>query len=184
MKDFYLCIADAYLLVIDIQERMMPVIDQNEWRENRALLWLKAAEEFKLPGCVTEQYPKGLGPTVPALKEQLDELAYPIFEKTTFSSFTDEVKAHMESTGRKTVIVTGVETHICVYQTVRELLKAGYLVYVPEDAVGSRRPEDRANALQRFREMGACVTTSETLLFELLGSSEAPQFKAISKLVK
>lgn len=184
MNEFRLDKKDAYLLLIDMQERMMPVIDQAEWRQNRAMLWLQAAQVLKIPGAATEQYPKGLGPTVPDLKERLDALGYPVFEKTAFSSATAELKAHLEASGRKSVIVTGAETHICVYQTVRDLLEAGYTVFIPEDAVGSRRPEDRMSGLQRFREMGACVTVSETLLFEMLGSSEAPEFKAVSKLVK
>ena len=183
-KYFHLRKEDAYLLVVDIQERLMPVIEQNELRVDRSLRMLKAAEEFKIPGCFTEQYPKGLGPTLPSLKEPGEELGYPFFEKTSFQSVTAEVKEHLQASGRKSVIVCGAETHICVYQTVRALLEAGFQVFIPADAVGSRTPEDRNSGLQRFREMGACVTVSETLLFEMLEDSKAAEFKAISKLVK
>lgn len=176
--------ADSFLITIDIQERLAPAIDQTELCQGRALRMLEAAALFGIPGAVTEQYPRGLGESLPSIKTAYEKAEHACFDKTEFQATIAPVMEKLEASGRKTVIVTGMETHICVYQTVRNLLALGYRVFVPADAVGSRTAENKANALAQFTQMGAVVTNTETLLYDLLGSSKAPQFKAVSAMVK
>lgn len=184
MDRFTLNRDEAYLLTVDVQERLAPVIAHTGAVSLNVKRMLEGAAVFRLPGSATEQYPKGLGPTLPAIREAIDACGYPVFTKTVFTAYTPEVAAHVEASGRTSVIVTGMETHVCVFQTVRDLLAAGYRVFIPDDAVGSRSEESRVRALAVFTEMGACVTRTETILFDLLKDSKSPEFKTISALVK
>ena len=177
---------DAVLLVIDLQERLMPAMYDRDFLLKKASVLLNVAKVFNLPVVMTEQYPKGLGHTVDSLLSLIEseELPVEVFHKTSFTAFTPEVKECVERHNRKQVIVIGAETHVCVFQTVRDLLAEGYMVFVPFDAVDSRTQENKNNALDLFSEMGAVVTNTETILFDLLQVSGTPEFKKLSALIK
>ncbi len=174
----------AVVLLVDVQERLAPAIEPAAYA--RVLKYSKAligmAKELGLPVLATEQYPKGLGPTVRELAELLPA---PPLSKTHFSCGADPAFAsELESTGRRQVIVCGMETHVCVFQTARDLAQAGYEVHVCADAVGSRTEEHRKVGLELIREAGATVTTAETAIFDLLHQAGTPEFKKVSALVK
>ena len=136
-----------------------------------------------IPVVVTQQYTKGLGMTIPPVAEAIGDSAY--FEKTSFSAFgCPEFVEAFEAAGRRTVLVTGTETHICVEQTTKDLLERGYTVFIVADCVASRTAANRDLALRRMENAGAVITNYESVLYELLGGSYAPEFKAISKIVK
>ncbi len=177
---------DTALLIIDIQERLAPVINEQEQVIANTVVLAKTAAEMNLPVIVTEQYPRGLGPTVPEISTVLAENlpTSQNFAKMAFSACTPEVNAALAATGCRKVIVTGMETHVCVFQTVRQLLAAGYEVFVARDAVSSRTAVNRENGLQLMAAMGATISNTETLIFDLLEVSGTPLFKKISKLIK
>lgn len=186
MDRFTLNQEEAVLLIIDIQERLAPAIHDQASVIDRTLILIQAAAEMNMPVVMTEQYPRGLGATVPAIRDLLAERLPEVrpFEKLTFTALTPEVAAALSATGRKKVIVVGMETHVCVFQTVRHLLSEGYQVFLPRDAVSSRTAENRENALQQMAAMGAVITNSETVIFDLLKVAGTPLFKTISKLIK
>ena len=174
----------AIVVVVDVQERLAPAIDPAAYagvlKYGKALIG--AAKELGMPVLATEQYPKGLGPTV---REIAELLPTPPLAKTHFSCGADPAfAAALEKTGRRQVIVCGMETHVCVFQTARDLAQAGYEVHVCADAVGSRTPEHRQIGLELVREAGAIVTTAETAIFDLLHQAGTPEFKKVSPLVK
>lgn len=177
---------DTVLLVIDIQERLAPVIHDQAQVVDKTVILAQAAAEMNLPVLLTEQYPRGLGATLPAISRVLSE-RLPVaqrFEKLAFSACTPEVLAALAATGRRKVIITGMETHVCVFQTTRQLLAEGYRVFIASDAVSSRTPENRANGLALMAAMGAVISNTETLVFDLLKVSGTPLFKTVSKLIK
>jgi len=169
------------LLLIDVQERINGVMaDQSHLSRQEVLL--EAFGVLDLPVVTTEQYPKGLGPTLPDLA---DRLPSPAIEKETFSCARQpEAMQAIEATGKKQIVVTGIETHVCVLQTALDLLKQGFEVHVPHDAVNSRRPADKEWALHRMAAGGAVITATESALFELLERCGTDQFKAVSKLIR
>ena len=169
----------AALLLIDLQERLMPAIYDGETVVARAVRLAEAARLLEVPIRATEQYPSGLGPTVPQLA------AYPqaILTKTTFSAAADPGFAALLPAGGD-VIVAGVEAHVCVLQTVLGLLPRGHRVLLVADAVGSRDPADRAAAIDRARQHGAEIVTSEMVLFEWLRDAQHPKFREVQKLLK
>ena len=174
----------AAVVMVDVQEKLAPAMEPSAYarllKYGRALVG--AAKELGLPVLATEQYPKGLGRTVPELAEVLP--GKPL-EKTHFSCGADPAfAAELERTGRRQVILAGMETHVCVFQTARDLAQAGYEVYVCADAVASRTPEHRQIGLELAREAGAIVTTAETAIFDLLHQAGTPEFKRVSPLVK
>jgi nicotinamidase-related amidase len=141
-----------------------------------------AARVLGVPVVATEQYPKGLGPTVDDLARRLPDAA---IVKMTFSCAREpEAGQAVKTTGRRQVLVTGIEAHVCVLQTVIDLLDDGFEVHVPHDAVNSRRPSDTRWALHRMAAAGAVVTSTESALFELLERCGTDEFKVVSKLVK
>lgn len=178
-------IKESLLVVIDVQERLgaaMPPGVRKRVIEQISVL-LTAANNLDVPVMVTEQYPKGLGLTEPALKSQLDADVKPI-EKTCFScAKSPEFMAMVEKAQRKQVILTGMETHICVLQTAMDLQAAGYQVFVIEDAVSSRAKGNQYNALYRMRQAGVIVSNVESVLFEWLGDASHQSFKTIAKLI-
>lgn len=144
---------------------------------------IEGATILDVPIAVTEQYPKGLGPTEEELRGAL--LSYEPFEKLTFSccgepSFTSA----LDALGRRTIILAGMETHVCVLQTALDLLRGGYGVHLVRDAVCSREKENWITGVDLMRDAGAVITSTETVLFQLLGKAGSEEFKAISKLVK
>jgi len=176
--------ARAAVLVIDIQSRLAPAMPADTLarvvKYTRALCG--AAKELGLPVLATEQYPKGLGPVVPEVREVLPS---PPLEKVHFSCGADPAfAAALEKTGRRQVIVCGMETHVCVFQTVRDLVAHGYEVHVCADAVSSRSEEHRRVGLELCREAGAVVTTAETAIFDLLHRAATEEFKKVSPLVR
>ncbi len=182
MKKLALKAEDTVLLIIDLQEKLMKAMKDRERVYKNTALLLETAKQFDIPVIVTEQYPRGLGKTVPEVAEHLPE--YSSVEKTSFSACTPDFNSVLGDTKRRSVIVTGSETHICVFQTVRDLVEDGFQVYVPRDAVCSRTDENYENALDLMKLAGAVVTNTETVVFDLLKQSGTPQFKAISPLVK
>ncbi len=187
MKSSYQLNKDnTVLFVIDLQDRLMPAMQNTDLLLKQAGVLLNIAKVYNLPVILTEQYPKGLGHTVDSLLTLIEEeeLAVDLFHKNSFTAFIPEVKTCLQRHGRKQVIVCGAETHVCIFQTVRALLAEGFEVFVPFDAVDSRRIENKNNALALFREMGAVVTDTETVLFDLLQVAGTTEFKKLSALIK
>jgi nicotinamidase-related amidase len=170
------------LLLIDMQERIVPVIHEHESLTKNCQILLQAADLFNVPVTATEQYPKGLGSTIEALQEWISEPP----EKSEFSclnALTWADRGHGEES-RFQVAVCGIESHVCVLQTVLDLLSQGFRVYVVADAVSSRNPSDKEFALRRMEASGATITTTESTIFEWCERSDSPEFKQISRLIK
>ncbi|MDP3276977.1 MAG: isochorismatase family protein [Deltaproteobacteria bacterium] len=177
------------LLVVDVQERLLPAMPRHEQTRLIACneLLLEAAKRFGMLTHFTEQYPRGLGPTVVPLRAYCteDDDRVGRTEKTTFSAMdSPTVQVRFQLAKVDTVIVTGMEAHVCVFQTVRALLGLGLHVHVPFDAVASRDPEAKRTALALLSSAGAHITTTETVVFDLLQDAQHPHFKALSALVK
>jgi nicotinamidase-related amidase len=183
IRTFQLERDDAVLLVVDIQERLAVVMPERERVVANTGHLIAAAKLLGVPVLLTEQYPKGLGPTVPELRTALDP--EPAIVKMTFDCCGEPAFAPaLEQTGRSTLIVCGMEAHICVLQTVLGLLEAGLAVHVAADAVCSRSPENARIALELLRDAGAVVTCTETVLFQLLGRAGTPEFKTIQARIR
>ncbi|WP_054694621.1 hydrolase [Syntrophomonas palmitatica] len=182
MNKFKVIAEDAVLVIIDLQERLLKAMKDRERVINNTKLLIATAKQFNIPVIVTEQYPRGLGATVPEIKDELKDYYY--FEKVQFSACIDELFKVLTDIKRQTYIVAGTETHVCVFQTVRDLVEAGYKVQVVNDAVCSRFDENYHNGLELMRDLGAVVTNTETVVFDLLKCAGTPEFKAISPLVK
>jgi len=174
---------DAVLIVIDLQERLMNAMKDREKVYKNTNLLLSTAKEFNIPVILSEQYPRGLGATVAGVKENLPE-DYIYVEKQSFSLCGAGLSEILAKLGRKTVIVCGSETHVCVFQTVRDVVEAGYNVHLVRDAVCSRSDENYKNSLSLMSKLGAVVTNSETVVFDLLVTAGTKEFKAISPLIK
>jgi nicotinamidase-related amidase len=174
---------NAVLLLIDFQERLFPVMHDKEKLLTNVVKLTKGAIALELPILVTEQYPKGLGPTIPEIKSLIPNAK--IIEKTCFSCCDEP--AFMEALGalkRQQIIVAGIEAHICLYQTAVALARAGYQVEVVTDGIASREAENKAAALAKLGLLGILPTTAEMALFELLKIAKGDKFKAISAIVK
>lgn len=167
--------SNAVLFVIDVQEKLMPVISNHEAIARNIERLIRGAKILGVPIVVTEQYVKGLGHTIEPLRKALAGDYQPI-EKACFSGY--------RPLDRKQVIVAGIETHVCVYQTVSDLLANGYEVTIVGDAVSSRSEENKDIALRRMLADGAKLSSTEMALFELTVVSGTDEFRAISKLVK
>ncbi|MGD9985714.1 isochorismatase family protein [Pseudonocardia sp.] len=170
----------SVLLIIDVQERLMPAIHDGESVVARTALLGEAAAALDVPVAATEQYPQGLGPTVAALAG-FPQLVMP---KTAFSAVAEPGFDMLLPPGRDEVVVTGAEAHVCVLQTVLGLRERDVRVVLVADAVGSRRESDRQAALARAREHGAEVVTSEMVMFEWLRDSRHPRFRDVSKMLR
>ena len=168
------------LVVIDVQEKLAPVIPHGEALLEDISVLIRGATELGVPVFVTEQYPKGLGPTVPSLRGLLSG---PV-EKLRMSAAAALGWPPASATDRWQVVLCGLETHVCVLQTALDLVSLGYQVFVPVDAVGCRHTRDGEWALRRMAAAGVVVTTLEGVLFEWIEDAGAPEFKAISRLVK
>ncbi|HTJ43877.1 MAG TPA: isochorismatase family protein [Kofleriaceae bacterium] len=182
MKDLTVSRRRAALLVIDIQDRLAPAMPaaQLELMIRNTKIAIAAARRFALPIVVSEQYPKGLGRTIAPIEEALAESGAHRFEKTTFSACAGDFAMH----GRDQWIVAGMETHVCVWQSVRDLRARGASVHLLTDAVSSRTPENRQVGLDLARAAGAVLSSTETVVFDLLGAAGSDDFKALSKLIK
>jgi len=173
----------SQLLVVDVQERLAPAIADMAAVERQTGILLEAARELVVPVIISEQYPNGLGVTLPSLRTRVPGAQS--IEKMEFSCFANSaLRAALTSGPDRHTIICGTEAHVCVLQTALEMREAGLTVYVVADAVGSRRPESRDIALARMRAAGIDVVTTEMVLFEWLRTAAAPEFKAVSKLIR
>lgn len=174
---------DLQLLIIDVQERLVAAMPERDRVVANVGHLLALAKMFSLPVVVTEQYPRGLGASVPEVADVIP--ATDRMEKLEFSCLDRcEVADRLGAAGRRRVVIVGMEAHVCVLQTCLDLLASGYIVHVVRDAVCSRSAEDKENAMDLMRDAGAVITTTETVLFQVLGRAGTEEFKAISRRIK
>ena len=172
------------LLVVDIQGRLVPAMSNPALEKNAATL-VELAKSFEWPIVYSEQYPKGLGSTTDAVLQPLTESGAARVEKLAFSLARDEAfVADIEPSLPKHLVVIGIEAHVCMLQTVSDLLDRGFHCYVPHDAVSSRAPANCDNGLALMERAGAVVVNTESLLFHALGSAAHPEFRRLSKLIR
>ncbi|HZJ76409.1 MAG TPA: isochorismatase family protein [Oscillospiraceae bacterium] len=182
MDKFTLIKEDTVLMIIDIQDRLAAAMEYGENIIDNTDILITISKDMDIPILTTEQYPKGLGSTVEKLNCNLDKDS--IYEKISFTGCIEQVVSSLKQSGRKKVIVVGIEAHVCVLQTVRDLLADGYQVFVVADAVCSRTEQNYKIALDLMDAMGAVITSTETVCFDLLKEAGTPLFKKISKLIK
>ena len=185
MTKFQLNTEQSLLLIVDVQERLLPAM-QSQTADvlvpNLSIL-MQAAVLFNVPTLVTEQYPRGLGHTIEALEPWIDQQG--CLEKTTFSCMQDPtIQGQIKEYRRTHIVLCGIETHVCVLQTALDLLSDGYNVHVISDAVGSRTESNRQTGLSIIREAGGIISSTETAVFQWAGHSKHEQFKALSRLVR
>lgn len=174
---------DAVAICVDFQERLVPVMEGGERAVARAALLCTGLERLGVPLIVSRQYPKGLGDTVPVIREATQ--AARVCDKTAFSCYGEpELRSLLDAMGKKTAIVFGIEAHICVLQTATDLLEKGWNVVYVTDCVDSRKSDDKKYAIKRAAQEGARLATCESILFELLENASSPVFKEISRLIK
>lgn len=174
---------DSIGLIIDIQEKLFPHIWHNEQFTKNTEILIKGLKALGIPLIVTEQYTKGLGPTIKPIELAIGD--YKVLEKLSFSCcdnapFSEELALK----GKYKVIIAGIEAHVCVLQTVIDLIANGYKPIVVEDCIASRKENDKKIAIERMHQEGAIISTYESILFELCRYSGNEVFKSISKLVK
>jgi nicotinamidase-related amidase len=178
---------EALLMVVDVQERLVPAMDQDVFpvTERNIGILIETARIVGLPIFVTEQYSKGLGPTVPEVLTKLEDYGYDTFEKMTFCCLRDKnILKALSDSGKKQVVLCGMEAHVCVYQTGVDLLSAGYEVYLVRDAICSRKKENMETGVRGLIAAGAVEISTETVGFSLLKIAGTPDFKEFSKLIK
>lgn len=172
-------------MIVDVQERLIPHIYDYENIVKKIATLTQGLQALSIPIMLNEQYNKGLGDTLPEIYELLEGDNRTRFDKTTFSACDNNDSWHyLAQQNRSTVLVYGVEAHVCVMQTALDLLDNGMQPVIIADAIGSRFPYDKKQAIRRIRRAGGVVTTVESILFELCRSSEDPAFKIISNLIK
>jgi isochorismate hydrolase len=175
--------SSAALLVIDVQEKLKPVVENWDFLVGRCCRLIQFFKLINAPIRVTEQYPKGLGASVKEICSACADV--PALSKTCFSCCgSDELKKSIESVHRKQWILAGIESHVCVLQTAFDLLSMDCEVFVAVDALSSRHTMDHQYAIKRMRDAGVVISTSESLMFEILRDSKHPAFKEASALVK
>jgi nicotinamidase-related amidase len=174
----------SQLVLVDIQTKLLAVMQADEMRYvlNNSIRLAKASDLLNVPVIITEQYPSKLGNTEPSLLQSATPVK-PI-EKITFSCVATPAFFQQLISEKSQIILAGLEAHICVLQTAIDLMHAGKQVFVVEDAIISRNPQNKANAIARLREAGCMIANTESILFEWLGAAQGDAFKAISKLVK
>jgi len=183
MDKFFLSCDQAVIVIVDVQERLANAMQARDQVVGNCLHLVELAKLHDIPIIVTEQYPKGLGPTVEPLRNALP--SYEPVEKLSFSCCgqTDFI-SRVGKVGRNTVLLAGMETHVCVLQTCLDLLKQGINVHLVNDAVCSRTKENSETGIELMRDAGAVVTCTETVLFQILKMAGSEEFKAISKRIK
>lgn len=177
------------LVFVDIQTKLVPAMPADEMSQvlRNCEILAQSAKLLTVPTLYTEQYSKGLGETVPQLTQYLAEpktSANAPIEKMTFSSMGEPRFRHKMIKEHSQIVLAGIEAHICVLQTALSLVDAGKTVFVVEDAISSRKPANKANAIQRMRDAGCIITNTESVVFEWLGRAGSDEFKAISKLIR
>lgn len=184
---------DTVLVGIDFQEKLMPAIQNADGLQDSVVKLIKGCRILGVPVIMTQQYTKGLGETIPVISSALNEdlggvsesEGVQIIEKTSFSAMGEPAFVQeLERLGKKTVIIAGIEAHVCVQQTVIDLLDKGYMVFVANNCISSRNYEDKKYSQRRMYDAGAVSTTYESVLFEILKGSKEAGFKQISALVK
>lgn len=175
---------DTMALIIDYQDKLMPVINQQEVLCEKSKILIKGLNTLGIPMIVSQQYTKGIGMTVASIIESIGD-TFSYYDKVTFSCADDEeIMKVIVQERKKNIIICGVEAHICVLQTVIDLIEKGYHVVLVENCIGSRQESDRLMAIERARQEGATITTYESILFELTRSAKHEKFKVISSLIK
>uniref|UniRef100_Q3AU79 Hydrolase, isochorismatase family n=1 Tax=Chlorobium chlorochromatii (strain CaD3) TaxID=340177 RepID=Q3AU79_CHLCH len=174
---------ETLLLIIDVQGRLAPAVFGSDKLERNIQKLIRACHVLEVPLLVTEQYPKGLGNTIPSLRELMAEAV--VVEKSSFSCCgSQEFMRQLRALNRNDILIAGMETHVCVYQTAIELIDFGYNVHLLTDCVSSRSEENRELGIRCIEKAGASLTSTEMALFELLRVAEGERFKAISAIVK
>ena len=174
---------DSVLVVIDMQERLVPAMQAPARTLKNAKLLLTAAQACDVPALLTEQYSKGLGTTVPEISAAAGDS--PVFEKMHFSCMEDiAFHEHFMNLNRKQAVIAGMEAHICVVQTAASLIENGFEVFVVSDATASRTTESEQACQTRLNASGAHIVTTEMVIFEWLGKAGTPAFKSLLPLIK
>lgn len=175
---------EAVLVVIDMQGKLAQIVDRSEEVLENVHRLVKGFQAFDMPILWLEQYPKGLGPTLEPLKSTLEQTTTPI-EKTEFSAYDNvEFKEKLDALGRKQIVLAGIETHICMYQTAVQLDEEGFDVQIASDAVSSRSRENHESALRALATRNIQETNVETMLYQLMRTSKDPAFKEILSIIK
>ena len=174
---------DTALVLIDVQEKLLRAMHDKEVLVDNVQKIVKGARLFGLPIVWTEQNPAGLGATVPQIAELLPDKK-PLSKFSFSCCANDQFQKELEAIHRKNILIIGIETHVCIYQTAADLTDRHYHVEVVSDAVSSRTPANKHIGLEKCKDAGACLTSTETALFELLKEAKGEQFKAIMNLVK
>ena len=178
-----MCTEDAVLVIVDVQGKLAQVMHERDVLLGNLQKIIRGAQALGVPIVWAEQNPEGLGPTVPEVADLLTDVQ-PISKLSFSCCREDRFRQALGATGRKQVLVAGIEAHVCVYQTAADLVGVGYHVEVVADAVSSRTQANKQIGLDKAREAGAYVTSTETVLFELLGEAKGDAFKQILKIVK
>ena len=177
-------IENSVLLIIDIQEKLINAVFNKEQVFAKSEILAKTSSILDIPVIITEQYPKGLGNTIDSIKTSVNKNCT-YYEKTNFNALTDDnLLEKLNNLGKKQVLVMGIETHICVYQTVSALIENGFDVTIIKDACGSRSEIEHDAGCHLMEKMNADIKTTEIVLFELLKSAKHPNFKDIQNLIK
>lgn len=173
---------NALFLFVDIQERLLPAMFEAERVQRRTILLARAATQMRIPTLITEQNPSKLGATVEALAQVLGE--YSPREKMLFSACTPDVLEEIQNSGRNSVVLCGLETHVCITQTALDLRESGCEVFLPHDAISSRYQSDKKAGLARLSGIGVIPCSTEMVIFELLREAGTPNFKAMLPHIK
>lgn len=182
IKKFTLDRDNCVLMVIDIQDRLSKAMFNESDLKKYTKILIELANIFSIPIVVTEQNPNSLGNTNEELLKAMNEKT--VISKMSFSAFTPEVKAFLKEKNKQNIIIAGMETHVCVFQTVRDLLANSYNVVLASDALGSRTEKNYNNALNMMSKMNATVSNTETILFDILKTSTDENFKKVQALIK
>lgn len=175
--------SNTALVVLDVQGKLAKIVNENEKLEKNLKIMIEGSKILELPIFWFEQVPDKLGPTLDSLKELIDDKKP--YVKDTFSCCgKEDFVKDIQSSGVSQVLLVGIETHVCVYQTARDLLNLGFDVHLVQDAVSSRTESNKQIGIEKIKLMGGTITSTEMCLFELLEVAKGDKFKAISKLVK
>lgn len=172
------------LAVVDMQGKLTSVVQNHQRVTSRILHMIKAAELHRIPILWSEQAPEKIGPTIPEIRDLLSSMVKPIVKRTFSCMGCPEYLAELKSIQRRQILVVGIETHVCVYQTVRDMRRYGYEVHVVADAVSSRGMVEHTYALDRMRQEGITITTAEMAACELVKSADNPNFKEMLDFLK
>ncbi len=174
------------LLVVDVQERLFPAMDADHREEvmRNIKVLATAGRRLALPVIVTEQYPKGLGHTLPELRETLGPHVEPLAKIAFSCAGVEGVRSRLRAAGTRDIVLVGIEAHVCVLLTALDLLAEGYGVHVAADAVTSRTQASWRLAMDQLRQAGAVVTSTETVLFQLLGQGDTDEFRELARLIR